>query len=52
MTIVVIAHRMSTIKMADKIIVLQDGHLAEQGTHKDLVKSEDWYAKVCELQLG
>ncbi len=49
-TIVIIAHRFSTIREADKIVVLRDGKIVEQGTHDELVISEHWYARVSGLQ--
>ena len=36
-TIVVVAHRLSTVKNADKIVVLEDGEIVEEGTHAELV---------------
>ncbi|THB71353.1 MAG: ABC transporter ATP-binding protein [Desulfovibrio sp.] len=49
-TIVAIAHRLSTISEADRIVVLRDGRVVEQGTHQELMVSEDWYHKICGLQ--
>lgn len=37
-TVIVIAHRLNTIVSADQILVLQDGNIAESGTHQELVK--------------
>ena len=51
-TIVVIAHRLSTVMKADKIIVLEDGHLAEQGNHQQLLQRDGLYAKLCRVQWG
>lgn len=42
-TIIVIAHRLNTIKNADQIIVLDKGKLVEFGTHTELLKKEAWY---------
>lgn len=50
-TIIVIAHRFSTIRNADKIVVIKDGKLVGQGTHKELAETQHWYAMVNELQL-
>lgn len=50
MTIIVIAHRLATIRDADKIVVLKDGAVLEQGSHDDLVLSEDWYARIFGMQ--
>ena len=49
-TSIVIAHRLSTIHNADKIIVIDQGRIAEQGTHAQLIASEGIYAKLIELQ--
>lgn len=49
-TAIVIAHRLSTVKKADKIIVLQDGKIIEEGTHEKLIKQKGSYAKFVELQ--
>ncbi len=45
-TTLVIAHRLSTIIDADKIIVLEDGTIAEQGNHKELMKKKGLYAEM------
>ena len=42
-TNIIISHRFSVIKEADKIIVLQNGEVQEVGTHKELMKSRKWY---------
>lgn len=44
-TSIVIAHRLATIKKADKIIVMDKGLIVEEGTHKELLKKEDGYYK-------
>ncbi|MGB0424647.1 MAG: ABC transporter ATP-binding protein, partial [Flavobacteriales bacterium] len=49
-TSLVIAHRLSTIQAADRILVIQDGVIAEQGKHEDLIKEEGIYARLVELQ--
>ena len=49
-TSVVIAHRLSTIQNADKIIVVDDGRIAEQGTHSELIAKGGIYAKLIEMQ--
>ncbi len=41
-----IAHRLSTVVNADQIIVLDEGHIAQQGTHKELVKAGGLYARM------
>jgi ATP-binding cassette subfamily B protein len=49
-TTVLIAHRISTIRHADRIFVLQDGRVAEQGTHEELLALGGIYRRVYELQ--
>ena len=49
-TSVVVAHRLSTIREVDKILVLHKGALVEQGTHSDLLKRGGLYAKLHRLQ--
>ena len=44
-TSIVIAHRLATVKKADKIIVMDAGNIVEQGTHKELLKKEGGYYK-------
>jgi subfamily B ATP-binding cassette protein MsbA len=49
-TTLIIAHRLSTVKMADRILVLDSGKLIEQGNHEELLKQNGEYAKLCHLQ--
>ena len=49
-TSVVIAHRLSTIMNADRIFVIDDGHIVEEGKHEDLLAKGGVYAKLVELQ--
>lgn len=51
-TIIVIAHRLSTVKQADQILVLKEGEIVESGTHEELVKQEGLYSQLCEVQFG
>lgn len=44
-TSIIIAHRLATVKKADKIIVMDAGNIVEEGTHKELLKKEDGYYK-------
>lgn len=49
-TVIAIAHRLSTLQMLDTIYVLADGKIAEQGTHKSLLKQKGTYAHLWKLQ--
>ncbi len=49
-TSLVIAHRLSTVRGADEIYVLQDGCVVEHGNHKDLVANHGLYSHLCSLQ--
>jgi subfamily B ATP-binding cassette protein MsbA len=49
-TSLVIAHRLSTVKYADEIIVLQRGNIIERGTHAELTELKGAYFKLCEMQ--
>jgi len=51
-TSIVIAHRLSTIQKLDRIIVMDDGNITEQGTHAELLKSRGTYAKLWAHQSG
>lgn len=50
-TMLVVAHRLSTIQHADQIIVLQNGRVIEKGTHQQLLKNKGYYHKLYELQF-
>lgn len=49
-TVVMIAHRLSTVIHADKIVVLEDGHIVESGTHDQLISLSGRYAHLWHLQ--
>jgi ATP-binding cassette subfamily B protein len=50
-TAVIIAHRLSTVKQADNIIVLKNGSVVEQGKHNDLVNAKSYYYELVKNQL-
>mmetsp|Transcript_38183 Transcript_38183/g.92404 ORF Transcript_38183/g.92404 Transcript_38183/m.92404 type:complete len:166 (-) Transcript_38183:158-655(-) len=50
-TVLVIAHRLGTIRNADNIVVIRDGSVAEQGTHDELMKQNGSYAEMWNMQL-
>lgn len=51
LTMLMITHRVSSAKKADMIIVLQDGHVAQMGTHEELMKEEGLYHRIYEIQM-
>jgi ATP-binding cassette subfamily B protein len=51
-TTIVIAHRLATVLKADKIAVMEDGHIVDQGTHAELLERGGLYARFVELQFG
>ena len=50
-TMLVVAHRLSTIQKCDQIFVLLDGQIIERGTHQELLKHKDFYYKLYQLQF-
>ncbi len=50
-TMLVVAHRLSTIQHADNIIVLQNGEIIEEGNHQSLLKKKGYYFKLYQLQF-
>jgi len=50
-TTLIVAHRLATVKKADRIIVFEDGKIAAQGTHDDLVAQGGLYARLARLQF-
>ena len=50
-TMLVVAHRLSTIQKSDQIVVLQHGEVIEKGNHQDLLKKKGFYYRLYQLQL-
>lgn len=50
-TVIVVAHRLSTVKNADKIVVMEGGEIIEQGTHSDLIATKGKYYELIKNQL-
>jgi ATP-binding cassette subfamily B protein len=50
-TMLIVAHRLSTIQHADNIIVLQNGQIIEEGNHQALLKNKGYYFKLYQLQF-
>lgn len=50
-TTIVIAHRLSTVRLADRIVVLGQGRVVEEGTHEQLLMRQGTYAHLCSLQM-
>ncbi len=51
-TVFIIAHRLSSVKRADRVVVIEDGRITAIGSHEDLMRSEGHYRQMAELQLG
>ncbi len=50
-TVILISHRVSTVRQADRIVVLEKGRIVEQGTHADLVEAGGYYADLARKQM-
>ena len=50
-TAILVAHRLATVRHADRILVFQDGHIAEEGTHKELLEKNGLYTNLVKYQL-
>ena len=51
-TTIVIAHRLSTVENADKIVVMDQGQIVEQGKHHELLAANGEYAKLYNMNLS
>jgi ABC-type multidrug transport system fused ATPase/permease subunit len=51
-TMIVVAHRLSTIKNCDRIFVLKNGEIMEEGTHESLLREEGIYKNLVDKQLS
>jgi ATP-binding cassette subfamily B protein len=49
-TAVLVAHRMSSVRACDVILVLREGEVVERGSHKQLMRKGGWYAQAVRLQ--
>jgi len=52
MTVIIIAHRLSTVRNSHKICVIQEGQVMEEGPHDDLIQKRGAYYKLVEAQLS
>ncbi len=50
-TVIIVTHRVSTVRDSDLIIVLDEGKVMAQGTHDELIESSELYKRLCEMQL-
>lgn len=51
-TTIIVSHRLSMVRDCDQILVVQDGQIAERGTHEELMVNDGWYARMYRLQMA
>jgi subfamily B ATP-binding cassette protein HlyB/CyaB len=51
-TVIIIAHRLSALRIADRVITIEGGRLIEDGSHQELIRAEGRYSKLYRLQAG
>ncbi|MDR2190849.1 MAG: ABC transporter ATP-binding protein [Candidatus Peribacteria bacterium] len=51
-TVIIVAHRLQTVKQADKILLFEEGKIVEDGTHTELVRLKGKYKRMLDLQSG
>ena len=52
MTVIIVAHRLSTVRNADCVYVIKDGNVAEFGSHDELIEKDGVYSTLVKRQLG
>jgi len=50
-TVLLVTHRVSTVRDADRIIILNEGRIDDVGSHDELIERNELYRKLCEMQL-
>ena len=51
-TVILISHRITTLRSADQILVLENGRITQRGTHEELSGQEGLYRTICQIQEG
>jgi len=49
--VIVVTHRVSTVRDTDRIIVLVDGEINDEGSHDELIQTNELYRRLCQMQL-